>query len=301
MGFENCHPAVNFLFYAATLYGSMAFNHPVFIVLSWICAFSYHIRRRGTRAVVFGLALLPLAVAFALYYSGYHHFGVTVLGQNFIGNSLTVESFLYGLTIGLRAATVCMWCGSLFQVVSSDKVVYLFGAVSPRLSLFLTIALRMIPRMKREAKRIHLARTGIGRGARQGSLLRRVGNCLRIFSMLITWLIQTLAQESDSMKSRGSLLSGRTAFSIYRFDDRDRLFVIAMFCGMTISAMGQILGVTDMYYNPRIVWNPPDFRLCITAGGFAFLCLMPLGLELWNDFRFRRARNRAFAAAQDGE
>ena len=95
-------------------------------------------KRNGKRAVIFNLCLLPLVVCFALYYSSYHHFGVTVLKQNFIGNNLTVESFVYGLVIGLRFATLCMWLEAIFRVVTSDKVVYLFGRVSPRLSLFLS-------------------------------------------------------------------------------------------------------------------------------------------------------------------
>lgn len=293
MGFESCHPAVNFLFFAAVLYGSITFTHPVFLMISFLCAFAYSVKRNGKRAVVFDLCLLPLAVLFALYYSSYHHSGVTVLKQNFIGNNMTVESFVYGLVTGLRAAAVCMWCGCLFRVVSSDKVVYLFGRVSPMLSLFLTILLRLIPRAKQEARRIDLAQKGIGRGSNQGNLWRRFLNCLRIFSMLITWMISALALEADSMRSRGSLLRGRTAFSIYRFDNRDRAFVIALFSCMTLTAMGVIVGATKMFYNPRILWNPLWTVGVAAAIGYAALCLLPMGMEFWTEYRFRKARCQA--------
>ena len=256
MGFESCHPAVNFIFFAAALYGTVCFNHPVFLAAAYISAFAYSVRRCGKRAVAFNLCLLPLILVFALYYSSYHHFGVTVLRQNFIGNNLTVESFVYGLVIGLRFATLCMWLEAIFRVVTSDKVVYLFGRVSPRLSLFLTILLRFIPRVGREARKINLAQKGIGRGSNQGNVVQRFINCLRIFSMLITWMISALALESDSMRSRGSLLRGRTAFSIYRFDNRDRAFVITLFTCITLTAMGVILGASKMWYNPRIIWRP---------------------------------------------
>ena len=229
---------------------------------------------------------------FALYYSSYHHFGVTVLKQNFIGNNLTVESFVYGKETGLRAAAVCMRLSCLFRVVSSDKVLYLFGRVSPRLSLFLTILLRFIPRIGREARKINLAQKGIGRGSNQGNVFRRLVNCLRIFSMLITWMISALALESDSMRSRGSLLRGRTAFSIYRFDNRDRAFVITLFTCITLTAMGVILGASKMWYNPRIIWRPLNGIGMTAAVGYLALCLLPLGLELWTEYRFRRAREK---------
>ena len=290
MGFEACHPAVNFIFFAAVLYGSATFRHPVFLTIAYICAFAYSVKRRGTRAVIFNLCLLPLVVAFALYYSSYHHFGVTVLRKNFVDNNMTLESLVYGLVIGLRFATVCMWLESMFQVVSSDKVVYLFGKISPLLSLFLTILLRLIPRIGLEARRINLAQKGIGRGSNQGNVFQRFVNSLRIFSMLITWMISALALESDSMRSRGSLLRGRTAFSIYRFDNRDRAFVIGLFACITLTIMGVILGASKMWYNPRIIWRPLNALGVLTALGYLALCMMPMGLELWTEYRFRKAR-----------
>lgn len=292
MGFESAHPAVNFLFFAAVLYGSVTFHHPIFLAVAYLCAFAYSVRRKGTKSVIFNLCLLPAVLAFACYYASYHHFGVTVLKQNFIGNNLTVESFVYGCMTGLRVAIGCMWLSCLFSVITSDKVVYLFGKISPLLSLGLTILLRLIPRIKREARRINLAQRGIGRGAGQGNLWQRFCNCLRIFSMLITWLIQALGLEADSMRSRGSLLRGRTAFSIYRFDNRDRGFVVALFTCMTLTAMGVILGATKMFYNPRIIWKTPDEMAILAALGYAVLCLMPMGLELWTAYRFSQSRRR---------
>ena len=293
MGFESCHPAVNFLFFAAALYGAVRFDHPVFLAIAYVSAFAYSVRRCGKRAAAVNLFFIPLILIFGLYYSSYHHFGVTVLRQNFIGNNLTVESFVYGLITGLRFAILCMWLEVIFRVVTSDKVGYLFGRISPRLSLFLTILLRFIPRVGREARKINLARKGIGRGSNQGSLFRRLANCLGIFSMLITWMISALVLESDAMRSRGSLLRGRTAFSIYRFDNRDRAFVIALFSGITLTAMGAILGATTMFYNPRIVWKPLENVSALTAVGYAVLCLLPMGLECWMEYRFQRARRKA--------
>ena len=148
MGFERCHPAVNLIFFAAVLVGMITFQHPVFLVISFLCAYAYSVKRNGWKAVVFNLCLLPFVVAFALYYSSYTHFGMTVLHQNMVGNNMTLESLVYGAVLGVIGAGVCIWFSCVFSVFTTDKVVYLFGKVSPRLSLFLAIALRMIPRIK---------------------------------------------------------------------------------------------------------------------------------------------------------
>ena len=287
MGFELCHPAVNLIFFAAVLVGMITFQHPVFLVISFLCAFAYSVKRNGWKAVVFNLCLLPFVVAFALYYSSYTHFGMTVLHQNMGGNNMTLESWVYGAVLGVIGAGICMWFSCVFSVFTTDKVVYLFGKVSPRLSLFLAIALRMIPRIKKEAKRINMAQQGIGRGANQGNLWQRFRNSLRIISMLITWTIDSLTIASESMRSRGSSLRGRKAFSIYRFDNRDRLFVIGLFLCLTLTMMAMLLGQTDMVYDPKIIWThvSPLFSV-----GYGVLCLMPLGLELWTEYRFQKAR-----------
>lgn len=290
MGFEKCHPAVNFIYFAAVIIGMISFQHPVFLVISFLCAFLYSVKRNGWKALLFNTALLPLAAAFALYYSSYHHFGVTVLRQNFIGNNMTLESLVYGGVIGFIAAGVMIWFSCVFSVFTTDKVVYLFGKVSPRLSLFLAILLRMVPRIKKEAKRINTAQRGIGRGADQGNIFQRLHNCIRIFSMLITWTIDSLTTASESMRSRGSALRGRTAFSIYRFDNRDRAYVIGLFACLTVTAMGVMLRQTDILYDPRIVMIPITPMSYFFFAGYAVFCLMPLGLELWTEYRFHRAR-----------
>lgn len=286
MGFEACHPAVNLIYFAAVIFGMLAFQHPVFLAISFLCAFAYSLKRNGAKALVFNLCLIPCIAVFALYYSSLHHFGMTVLRQNFIGNNMTVESLVYGFVLGVSLAGVMIWMSCVYSVFSSDKVVYLFGKASPRLSLFLAILLRMVPRIKDEAKRIHTARKGLGKGIDQGSLWQRIKNGIRIFSMLISWTIGSLATMSDSMRSRGSVLRGRTAFSIYRFDNRDRAYVITLFACLTLTVMAILLGLTDMVYDPLIIWAPileTDILFCI---GYAVLCLMPLILELWTDYRF---------------
>lgn len=292
MGFEQCHPAVNLIYFAAVLTGTVSFRHPVFLGISFLCAVFYSVKRNDRKALWFDLALLPLIAVFALWYSSYHHFGVTVLRRNFIGNSMTLESLVYGVVLGFVVVGVMVWMSCVYAVFSSDKVVYLFGRISPRLSMFLAILLRMVPRMKREAKRIHRAQQGIGRGANQGNLFRRLRNCLRIFSILVTWTIESLVTASESMQSRGSSIRGRTAYSVYRFDNRDRAFVVALFAFLTVTLMAVLLRQTDMVYDPRILWNPATPMSWLFYGGYAALCLMPPALELWTEYRFRLARRR---------
>ncbi len=290
MGFEACHPAVNLIFFVTVIAGAIVFQHPVYLAISFLCAFAYSVKRNGVKAVIFNLCLLPAIVVFALYYSSYNHFGITNLARNFIGNQLTLESIVYGFVLGFSVAAVMIWMSCVYAVFSSDKMVYLFGRVWPGLSLFLAIMLRMVPRIKTEARRINKAQQGIGRGANQGNIFQRLRNCVCIFSVLVTWTIESLTTMSDSMRNRGSSLRGRTAFSIYRFDNRDRAYVVALFAVMTVTLVGVLLHQIDMVYDPRIIFPAVTPMSYVFWAGYAVLCLMPLMLELWTDYCFRRAR-----------
>ena len=290
MGFEKCHPAVNFIYFATVIAGMIVFQHPIFLLISFVCAFAYSIKRNGWQALVFNVILIPCVVAFAFYYSSYNHFGVTVLHQNMIGNNMTLESLVYGFVLGLVIAGVLIWFSCVYSVFTTDKVVYLFGKVSPRLSLFLSIILRMVPRIKKEAKKINTAQRGIGRGANQGNVFQRLRNSIRILSILITWTIDSLTLVSESMRSRGSSLQGRKAFSIYRFDNRDRVYVVILFVCLTLTMMAVMLKQTDILYDPRIIMTPITAMSYLFYAGYAVFCLMPMGLEVWTQYRFWKAR-----------
>lgn len=290
MGFERCHPMINLIYFTVVVTGMLVFQHPVFLLISFLSAFVYSIKRNHIRAWIFNLILLPLVAAFALYYGSYTHFGVTILEKNAIGNNITLESLIYGMVLGIQAAGLCIWFSCIYSVFSADKVVYLFGKLSPRLSLFLAILLRMVPRIKTKAHQIHTAQKGIGKGMGHGNIFRRIRNCIRIFSILITWTIEALPIISESMRSRGSSLRGRTAFSIYRFDDRDRAYGILLSTCITITMMAVLLKQTNMQYNPRIVLPVITPVSWLFFCGYTILCLMPLALELWTQYRFQRAR-----------
>lgn len=288
MKFDSYHPAINFIFFTAVILAAISFNQPVFLVISYLCPFIYSIKLNGKRAVIFNIMLIPLVVIFALFYSYYNHFGITNLAVNIIGNQITKEALVYGFVIGIKVSSVLMWFSCVHTVVSSDKVIYLLGCIAPRLSLFLSIILRMVPCIKERARKIHTAQKGIGRGINQGNILRRTHNIFRIISIIITWMMENFVETSESMKSRGATLKGRTAFFIYRFDNRDRSFVITIFWCLTVLLIGVLLDQTAILYNPEIILNritPLSYFFYVV---YTFLCLLPMILQIAGEIKFKR-------------
>lgn len=293
MEFARYHPAINLLYFTAVLTGTILFRQPVFLCLSYVCAFLYLLKLRGLRALIPGLGLLPLALLYALWYGSYHHFGLTVLGVNFIGNQVTLESFLCGGTWAMVCVSAVLWMGCVHAVFTTDKIVYLLGRVSPHLSLYLSILLRTVPRLNKQRQRIELAQRGIGRGKGQGNIFQRMRNALRRGSILLTWLIEGIVTTSDSMRCRGCSLRGRTAYSLYRFDGRDRSFVIGLCSLICVLLMALLLDQTMIRFAPQVVMMPITPMSCLFYAAWAALCLLPPVLELLGARRFRHLQQTA--------
>jgi energy-coupling factor transport system permease protein len=96
------------------------------------------------------------------------------------------------------------------------------------------------------------------------------------------------------MKSRGYALKGRTAFSIYRFDHRDRTVVIVQFICLTLTAMAVMLDQTYILYDPEIIFNRITWVSYIFYAAYAVMLLLPLGLELYGAQRLRSSLAGAY-------
>ncbi len=286
--FSSYHPAVNFLYFALVLIFTMFFMHPVSLVISLVSSLIYSIYLSGKRAVRFSLMyLLPMMLMAALINPAFNHEGATILLYLPTGNPLTLESIIYGLASAVMLAAVITWFSCYAAVMTSDKFVYLFGRIIPALSLILSMTLRFVPKFKAQFQVVCEAQRCVGRDTANGTVLHRLKNAITILSIMVTWSLENAIETADSMKSRGYGLPGRTAFSIYRFDERDKTALCWLcFCGFYIIA-GWIAGSLDWQYYPIIKGTitgmfPISFQLVYLA-----LCLTPVILNRLEDRKWK--------------
>lgn len=248
--FSGYHPAINFLYFGLVLLFSMCFMHPASRAISLCCSLAYSIYLNGRKAVRFSLRyLLPMMAIAMLVNPAFNHEGATILAYLPSGNPLTLESIVYGLSAATMMASVILWFSCYNAVMTSDKFVYLFGRVIPALSLVLSMALRFAPKFKAQLHTVSEAQRCVGRDVSDGTLPRRIRNAVTIVSILLTWAMENAIETADSMKSRGYGLPGRTAFSIYRFDSRDRAALVWLaFCGVYIACGGLAGGLYWRYF-----------------------------------------------------
>ena len=197
-----------------------------------------------------------------------------------------------GNKIDLYLPCVCVLDFREVTFMDSSGIAIVISALRKMRELNGRLVLRAVPRIRERFRSASLARSGVGRGGRQGGAVRRVRNFLSIASIVTTWTLEDLVESAASMKSRGYSLRGRTAFSIYRFDNRDRAFVLALTALVTLQLMAWLLDQTGALYDPAIVINRITPMSGVFYAGYALLCLLPWLLQLAGQRRWRRRVER---------
>ena len=286
--FYNYHPTVNLLYFTLTITFSMLLTHPVAQIIALVCAITYAVSIEGKKSVLFLLKFcLPMVLLTAFINPAFSHEGVTILYYFNSGNPLTLESILYGVGAGTMLVTVLLWFSAFSRVMTSDKFIYLFGRVIPALSLVLSMSLRFVPKFKKQAETVVEAQRCIGRDISTGSLWKRFKTAVLILSIMITWALENAIETADSMKSRGYGLRGRTAFSIYRMDDRDKYTLSwLLFCGLFLT-VGAMLSAFGFRYFPSIRYAAFDMTTIPFYTVYFGLCITPVVLNFWEERKWK--------------
>ena len=290
--FSSYHPLVNFLYFAMVLVFGMCFMHPVCLVISLGSATAYNLYLKGRKGLLFSLRfLLPMMILAAILNPAFNHEGVTILAYTPNGNPITLESLIYGVASAAMLVSVVQWFSCYNEVMTSDKFVYLFGRIIPALSLVLSMTLRFVPRFTAQMKTIRTAQQCIGRDVSDGSVFQRMRHGITIFSILVTWSLENAIETADSMKSRGYGLPGRSAFSIYRMDSRDKLALLWLGFCLWYIVFGWISGGLYFRYYPSIKaadFGPFPLSFILT---YLALCLTPLILNGREDVKWNHLKS----------
>ncbi|MGO4370363.1 energy-coupling factor transporter transmembrane component T [Paenibacillus sp. 2TAB19] len=291
--FSGYHPFINFGYFAVIIAFSMLFMHPVFQAIALFSAIAYSIMLKRKKAITFNvLYMLPLLLGMAALNPLFNHAGVTILFYLKNGNPITLESILYGLASACMFVTVIVWFSCYNAVMTSDKFIYLFGRILPALSLIFSMALRLVPRYMHQIKIISNAQRSIGRDVTQGSLLTRVRNGLTILSIMTTWALENAIETADSMKARGYGLPGRTSFSLYRFDRRDKAVLAIMLVLIAAILYGWAIGENTMRYFPSMkAAEMTAVTLAVYVAYFG-LCLLPVITNAVEELKWKAIESR---------
>lgn len=294
--FAQCHPAINFFYFMTVILVSMFISHPILLGISFLGAFSYAVYLKGAGNVFkFNLLFtLPAMIIVAFINPAFNHYGVTTLFYLKTG-PVTLEATVYGVVLSSMLFIAILWFTCYNEVMTTDKFVYLFGRIIPALSLILSMVFRFVPRFGAQLKVIRNGQKAVGRDMSNGNLLQKIKYGIKILSILVTWALENAIETSDSMRARGYGLKGRTAFSIFRFDNRDKLIMAVLLGLMGICGAGFAHGAAFAQYNPIIKMGGiplKGFNL-ICDLSWALFCFFPAALNLYENRKFKNLERKA--------
>ena len=222
----------------------------------------------------FGLALINPFIS---------HKGVTVL---FVmnHNPVTLESLLYGFFAGGMIVSSIYWFRTYSHLMTSDKLLYLFGALSPKLSLVLSMAMRYVPLFGRQVRKVQQAQTAAGL-YKEDNLPDRIRGGMRIFSVMVTWALENGITTADSMVARGYGLQKRSRYALFTWKKGDVALTVSSLL-LSILCFIFLQGAQLTFY-PALRFTPGAYPpvygyLCYTS-----LMLIPLIIHVKEAIRWR--------------
>ena len=268
--FERYHPAALLAYFAAVLLIAMFTGSPLTVALALAGGLCFAATMTTAKEKLADLTFyLPLVLLVTVTNPLFSHNGVTPLF--FLnGRAVTLEAILYGAGLGVTLWAVLLWCRCWSRIMTSEKLLYLFGRVIPKLSLVLSMALRYVPLLRRQAKKLERAQQALGLYASE-RYFDRLRSKLAVYSGLVGWSLENAVEVSRSMKARGYGLKGRTAYANYHFTRRDAALLAFSLCAAGLYLTAGVIGYGRFTYYPAL--SGIDTRPLALAGEAAFAAL----------------------------
>jgi len=286
-GLQAIHPAVSLFYFTAVIVFAMFLMNPVCLTLSLLCSAATAVVLNGRKTVLFALkVILPLALLAIVINPFVNHRGVTVLGYLPWNNPLTLESILFGVASAVMLSSTVLWFSSFHTVMTSDKLVFLFGKTLPALGLMLSMSLRFVPKFNAELREVRNAQRLLF--PEKSGLIPRIKNAVRVLSVMISRALEDSLETADSMKARGYGLKGRTAYSRYRMTGQD-WFLLSVTIVLTAAiAVFCFCKTARFRYYPSVTQLKSAADTFIFYGTYAVLLLIPLILTVGEGIRWRK-------------
>lgn len=287
---EALNPIATAIYFVAVSGIAMLCTDPLLLFISLCGALLLFFLRNGARGMRTHAAYLLLFAVTALINPLVSHNGVTVL---FVLNNspITLEALLYGVTASAMIIAVLYWFRSFSQIMSSDKLLYIFGKLSPKLSLVLSMGLRYVPLFVAQMRRVSEAQTALGL-YKDGNIIDKTRGRLRVFSVTVTWALENGIVTADSMTARGYGLSGRTHFSLFGFHRRDVLFIIAVLALFTVTCICAATGAIGFEFYPSLI---PAEQTPFSAAGYisyGILAILPSAIEVKEKIKWKYLKSK---------
>ncbi|MGN0301279.1 MAG: energy-coupling factor transporter transmembrane component T family protein [Anaerotardibacter sp.] len=270
------------LYFGAVLVLSMAVFHPVFLAVNVLAGFAYHVYLKGFSATVKMLTWqIPLLIIVTVLNPLFVSAGSTELFR--IGTqAFYLESAVYGFCMGLLLVSTLIWFSNAAGVLSSDKIMTVFGKFMPTIGLMITMVLRLVPQFVSRGKGIADA-TYACSAAYHNEKPSPLSVRLRQVTSLMEWSMEDSLETSDAMRAKGwGSTNKRSQYQLYSKGMLDYAIGAVFLLLVALDVAGIVLAVSSVSFYPVIAGVFP----CWGVLSHVIMLALPLYVEFYASMRF---------------
>ena len=283
--FKEYNPITVFVYYASVVVVSMFTMNPILHIISFVGGVLQFGTQKTNDRVRTHIWYLIIGFILALIRPLFSHNGATVL---FLinDNPITKEAFVFGLNSAVMVVGVLYLFRVFSEIMTSDRLLYLFGRVSPKTALILSMGLRYIPMLRRQRKITADAQTVLGIN-KDDNAIDRIKGGLNVFSATVSWGLENGIITADSMAARGYGEGRRSHYSSIRFKRRDAIVILIIGICLVPIITALIKGSFDTVFYPLFKVEAPDTYAYLGYSSYIVLMLVPITLKIMESFRWK--------------
>lgn len=286
--FADSNPIAAALYFFAVTGITMFASNPVISAFSLLGAIVLFIMNNGRKKLSTHIFSAALFAVMSLVNPLVSHNGATVL---FVmnNNPVTLEAFIYGICSALTVVAVLYWFNSFSQIMTSDKLLYLFGALSPKLALTLSMALRYVPLFGNQIKKVQASQKALGL-YKDDNIVDSFKGGVRIFSVMVTWALENGIVTADSMTARGYGIGKRSRFSLFRFKAEDVLIICSVLLFSALAVYG--ISSAEFEFYPYIFFPKLTARLVVGYASYGAMILLPVIIGVKEELKWKYLKSK---------
>ncbi len=263
--------------------------HPVLLAMALFGALALCLVRRDVRRARTHLLFWGLFSLSALLNPLFSRHGATVLLV--VGDKpISLEALAWGLTSAAAVLSTLYLFASFSAIMQSDKLLYLFGKLSPRISLILSMGLRYVSLFSEQWRRIKQTQTALGL-YKQDNIIDRARGTLRIFWVLLGWALENGIVTAGSMSARGYGTGKRTHFAIFTFSRRDALTLSLTLALLVGTLVPMALGALDFAFYPTLQLHHRGALSWLGYLSYGALVALPIFIETEDAVKWKYLRS----------
>ena len=287
---EDSNPIVITAYYLIMSGILMFSRNPVILLLGFLGVISYLLLQKHRISQKSHLLYFLLFLILTAVNPFFSHNGKTIL---FVVNNspFTLEAIVYGAVNAGIIVTVLYLFRAFTEIMTRDKLLYVFGSFSSKLALVLSMGIRYVALFRIRAKRITENQRAIGL-YKEENILDKIKSDFRVFSILITWALENGIITADSMSARGYGTHRRTYYSPFRFRYQDWILLIVTFLLTAVTIAGIATGDLDFSCYPAVQFQPLTAINLASYISFGFLSVLPVFLEMEDRIKWNYLQSR---------